>query len=511
MSDSDDKKRMDEELREHGREGDEKVENYWKGISVPRDTEDRAERQRRVRDATRERQERAAAEAAKGPGSRHEILGRALRGRVIDGIALLALILIASAIGLTIISQQKAALPAWVPIFGEDFFHLEAELSSAQALVPGQGQAVMISGIEVGQIASTRLEDGKAIVGMNIEPEYAEIIRADAGALPRPKTNLQDMVIQIDPGTPTAPAMEDEARIPLENTKRNINPDEFMARLDADTRDYLTLLLQGGAEGLGGRGKQLSKGLRRLEPFSRYIGETAKVVSARQRELRRVITNFKLLTEELSRNSADTERFVSASADALGGFAAQEQAIREAFQELPRTLRTTGSALESSNELATELQPTLSALIPQAKAFGPGLEATARFFDNTEPTLRTQLRPFAGQVKGVVRHTRQLADPLHTTVDKFGGALSELNYAFNELAYNPGASKPGFLFYLPWLNHNLNSLYTLQDGLGPVRRGMVMLSCNSTNLAEGILTQARPFLYTVYQATNVPTRTEICP
>lgn len=508
MSEEDDKKRMDEELREGGREGDSKLEGYWESISVPRDREDRAERQRRVREATRERQERAKTEAAKGRGARHEILGRALRGRVIDSLALLALIVIGLAVGLTIISQQKASLPAWVPIFGEDFFHLEAELSSAQALVPGQGQAVMIAGIEVGQIESTTLEDGKAIVGMNVEPEYAEIIRADAGALPRPKTNLQDMVIEIDPGTPTEPPIEDETRIALENTKRNINPDEFMARLDADTRDYLTLLLQGGAEGLGGRGKQLSKGLRRLLPFSKYIAETNKAVAARQTELRNVITNFKLLTEELSQNSADVRLFVSASADALGGFASQEQSIREAFQKLPGTLKTTGSALDSSNELATELQPTLSALIPQAKAFGPGLEATARFFENTEPTLQDQLRPFTGQVKGVVKHTRQLSTPLSETVDDFGGAISELNYGFNELAHNPGASKPGFLFYLPWLNHNLNSLFTLQDGLGPSRRGMTYVTCRSAWIASSYV-QTQPILETIYRSARLPFESDI--
>lgn len=508
MSDSDDKRRMDEELRAQGREGDEKVENYWKGIAVPRDREDRAERQRRVREATRQRQARAEAAAAKGPGKRHEILGRALRGRIVDGLALIALVVIALAIGLTIISNQKAALPSWVPVFGEDFFELEAELSSSQALVPGQGQAVMISGIEVGQISSTRLEDGKAIVGMKIEPEYADIIRADAGALPRPKTNLQDMVIQIDPGSPSEPPIKDGTRIPLENTMRNINPDEFMARLDADTRDYLTLLLQGGAEGLGGRGKELSKGLRRLLPFSKYVAETNKAVAARKKALKNVITNFKLLTEELSRNSADVRRFVTASADALGGFASQERAIREAFEKLPGTLRTTGAALESSNRLATVLRPTLSDLIPQAKAFGPGLEATAKFFENTEPTLRSQLRPFSKQVKGVVRHTRQLSTPLSKTVKDFGGAIGELNYGFNELAYNRSASKPGFIFYLPWLNHNLNSLFTLQDGLGPMRRGMTYLSCRSAWLASDFI-QSEPILETVYRSANIPLESAI--
>ena len=48
-----------------------------------------------------------------------------------------------------------------------------------------------------------------------------------------------------------------------------------------------------------------------------------------------------------------------------------------------------------------------------------------------------------------------------------------------------------------------------EGSYGPVRRGMVMLSCNSTDLAGGFVL-TRPFLNTIYQATNVPTRDEIC-
>ncbi len=92
---------------------------------------------------------------------------------------------------------------------------------------------------------------------------------------------------------------------------------------------------------------------------------------------------------------------------------------------------------------------------------------------------------------------------------KFGNALGALNYGFNELAYNPGARKPGYLFYLPWLNHDLNATYQLGDATGPLRRGMVLLSCNSASLAGGFVL-TRPYLHTIFQATNVPTGKEIC-
>ncbi len=507
MTEGNDKR--DERHSARAREGDKKVEGYWKRISVPRDSEDREARRERVLAASAGRKARAEAAAAAGGSGLRGRFARLVRMHLVDAAAVLAVVVIALAVGMVIISEQKASLPAWVPIFGQDFFHLDAELQTAQALTPGQGQAVMIAGIEVGQISSTTLEDGKAIVGMDIEPEYAPVIRADAGLLPRPKTNLQDMVVQIDPGTPTAPPIEDNATIPLSNTAPNVNPDEFLARLDQDTRSYLQLLLQGGGEGLGGRGKQLSKGLRRIEPFSRYIAQLNGSLDKRRDALARVVHDFRLLTQELSRHDREIGRFVDFSAEALGGFADQQQAIRESLQELPSALATTRGALGTANRLSTELKPTLTQLIPQAKALGPGLDATADLFKDTTPTLRDQLRPFAEQVRPVVRHTMQLSDPLEKTVKQFGGAVGELNYGFNELAYNPSKSKPGFLFYLAWLNHNLNSGYSMQSATGPFRRGMVLMTCNTTRLANRAI-KGSDNLKTVYQATNIPDVSEIC-
>jgi len=437
-------------------------------------------------------------------------LRRQLRGRVGDFIAVCVLILAGLAVTLGILSQQKAALPSWVPFFGQDFYHLRGEFTSAQAVTPGQGQAVMVAGIQIGKIDSVAVEDGHAVVGMKIEPKYAPLIHPDARLLLRPKTNLNDMVVEVEPGK-RAGQLPDGATIPLSRTQANVNPDEFLSTLDADTRQYLTLLLQGGAEGIGGKekGKQLSSVLRRLEPFSRYSAQFAGALAKRRAALARVVHDFGLLTDELGQRDDQIARFVDASSVTLGGFADQQEAIREALRELPPTLEKTRRSLSSANALSTELRPTLTALTPQAQALGPALRSTRDFFDATTDSLRTQLRPFTQEVRPPIRHTAQAAGPLRTTVTKFGNALGALNYGFNELAFNPGQRTPGYLFYLPWLNHNLNSNYRFEDATGAMRRGLLLLSCNSASLAGGFVL-TRPYLQTIFQATNVPTGKEIC-
>ena len=66
---------------------------------------------------------------------------------------------------LGIFTQQKASLPSWLPFVGEEFEHISAEFSTAQAVTPGQGQSVDIAGIQIGKVTSVDLEDGHAVVG----------------------------------------------------------------------------------------------------------------------------------------------------------------------------------------------------------------------------------------------------------------------------------------------------------------------------------------------------------
>ena len=427
-------------------------------------------------------------------------LDRQARGRGKDTIAIVVLALAGIAMTLAIFTQQKASLPAWIPFVGQEFAHLTGEFTTAQAVTPGQGQAVDIAGIQIGKVASVELKDGRAVVGMDIEPKYLELIHPDATLLLRPKSNLNDMIVEVDPGIDSG-NLEDGANIPLSRTQPNVNLDQFLATLDADTRQYLQLLLAGGAQGIGGRGVQFGNALRRLQPFAHHLADLNRVVAQRRRALARVIHDFGLLTTELGRRDSQIERFVTSSSQALGDFAAQQAAIQETLVEFPSALVAAQAGFASSNRFSTVARPALLGLIPQAQALGPALDATKRFFRETTGPIRDQVRPFTRQIRPPLNHLSQGSDDFETTVRGFGNSLGALNSLFNTLAYKP-QGKESYLFYLPWLNHNLNATY-LQDAEGPVRRGLVLLTCNGARLGFGFA-EARPFLKTVLQAANIP-------
>ena len=98
--------------------------------------------------------------------------------------------------------------------------------------MPGQGQTINIAGVKVGDVNEVHLEDGVAVVTVNMDEKYAPVYR-DAHVLLRPKTGLKDMYLALDPGTKAAGALPEGGTIPVANTLPDVNPDEVLASLDA--------------------------------------------------------------------------------------------------------------------------------------------------------------------------------------------------------------------------------------------------------------------------------------
>src|SRR5215218_5027728 len=121
----------------------------------------------------------------------------AIRKHWLDFVAIIGLILISGAVAVYILENQRLKLPAWVPVVGKEFFVIKADMSTAQAVTPGQGQTVNVAGVEVGEISNVELKDGKAVITMKMQPEYSRVYR-NATVLLRPKTGLKDMVAELE-------------------------------------------------------------------------------------------------------------------------------------------------------------------------------------------------------------------------------------------------------------------------------------------------------------------------
>jgi phospholipid/cholesterol/gamma-HCH transport system substrate-binding protein len=434
---------------------------------------------------------------------------RAIREHLRDFVAIIALVVIGLAVTGAILSQQRQPYPSWIPFLGDDQFDLKVEMRTAQAVTPGQGQTVNMAGVQVGDITEVELEDGRAIVTMGVDSEYGELIHEDATVLMRPRTGLQDMTMELDPGE-SGDVVEEGYTIPLAQSEPNVNFDQILASLDGDTQNYLRLLIQGGAEGLGGRGEEFSAGLRRFEPLGLYLTRINTRLAKRRKNISRAISSFGDVAEALARSDTRLADFVSSQNEVFGAFATQEASLRETLQELPSTLEETRAALASGKTLAEELGPASEALIPAAQAFAPGQEAAQQLARESLRPIEDQIRPFTRQIRTPLLHLKQGAEPIGKTVKSTKRTFTDLNRLFNAWAYNPPAAEEGYLFWTAWLNHNANNAALLQDAHGPLPRGLVMQSCLTALRAEELAT-VRPFIWTLQRLTNAPESSEICP
>ncbi len=434
----------------------------------------------------------------------------AIQKNLREFIAVIVMVILALIVGGYILSNQRFYLPAWVPVLGTDFFELKAEFSTAQSVTPGQGQTVNIAGVAVGEIKAVDLVDGRAVVTMSIRQKYSDMIKPDATMLLRPKTGLKDMVIEMDPGTQTVPAVKEGYTIPVEQTDPDVNLDEILASLDRDTRDYLRLLVAGGGEGLKNNGRAFANAFRRLDPLSRDTAKLTGELSKRRRNLARLIHNLQTLVTEVGTKDKELSELVVSQNAVFEAFANQDQNLRQFLRQLPTALQTTNKALVQSTELTDQLGPALAELRPGARALAPAQRSQRPFARQTIPPIKNQIRPFAKAAQPSAAALKPAMQDFAKVTPKLATTFDVLNELLNALTYNPkGSAQEGYLFWAYWLNHIGASVYTTQDAHGLIRRGIIFTDC----IALGALEATRKLdaqLGTLIDLSNFASKQEAC-
>jgi phospholipid/cholesterol/gamma-HCH transport system substrate-binding protein len=416
-------------------------------------------------------------------------MSKVLRDHLRDFIAVIGLVLVGLVSTWIIVQNERLR----IPILEERPFQLKAELQTAQAVTPGQGQTVRVAGVRVGDIAKVEYEDGNAVVTMDIDREFLPIYR-DATVLLRPKTGLKDMFLELDPGTVEAGEYGENDMIPVANTAPDTNLDQVLAALDTDTRGYLQMLLVGGGQGLSGRGQDLGEVLKSLGPINKGLARLNREVATRKENLANLIHNMNILFGRVGEDDEGIARLVDAGNSALGAIASQDLDVRRATGLLGPTLRETRFAFDETNKLADVLGPALNELRPFARKLKPVNESLGNLARSTTGDLKTKIRPFVQSARKPVRSLRPAAQNLANATPRLTAVGEKLNRLTNMAAYNPhGASgcpaipctedgdprDEGYLYWLGWLGHVGNSTFQSQDAHGVYRRLYLTLTCEA--------------------------------
>ncbi len=147
--------------------------------------------------------------------------------------AIIVLVVMAGVVSTYILSHQGLRFP----LVESSPYTVYADFSSGKSVISGQGQTVRVSGVQIGTIGGITLRNGIAHVQLDIDQQYRNLVRTDATALLRPRTGLEDMFVEIDPGRLSAPVAKPGFTIPAANTNPPVPPDEILAALDAVTAE----------------------------------------------------------------------------------------------------------------------------------------------------------------------------------------------------------------------------------------------------------------------------------
>jgi phospholipid/cholesterol/gamma-HCH transport system substrate-binding protein len=390
-----------------------------------------------------------------------------------DLAAVVALCVLACGVGIYILQKQRLR----IPILQDRPFVLKAEFSTAQAVVPGQGQTVRVAGVRVGDIGGAKLEDGRAIVTFELDRKWRNLVRTDASAFLRPKTGLKDMFVELDPGSRDAPVAKEGWTMPVRSTLPDVNPDEVLSALDADTRDYLRLLIGGAGSGLRGRGHDLRDVLKRFEPTYRDLAAVSGEVKKRRSELRRLIHSLGDLNGELARGDDDLAELVQTSSQVFRTLASEKANVQATIRELPGALEETRAGLAKVEAMARVLRPAADNLRPVARSLRKANSEVAPFAREAAPIVRDEVRPFVRAARPLARELTPAAKDLVKGEPGLTRSFTVLNNFFNMLGHNPGGREApekadrdeGFLFHLAWLGHQSTNIFNNQDAHGPMR------------------------------------------
>jgi phospholipid/cholesterol/gamma-HCH transport system substrate-binding protein len=377
------------------------------------------------------------------------------------------------------------------PVPFQDVYTVKAELTSADAIVGGLGQPVNVVGVKVGQVTGTKLVDGRAVVTLQIQRDQVPRLYRNATAVLEPVTPLNDMQVELDPGTPTAAPMRPGDVLGVRQTAPPVPLSDLLRTLDGDTRAYLTSLIASAGQGFGDRGPDLRRMLRALGPTTHQAGLIARAAAARRTALARLVHSLAQVTTAATQDR-QLASLIAAGNQTLKTIAVQDRPLHDALKNLPPTLDLTRTTLKHLEPLAAKLDPTLTSLMPAVRALPGTLSQVKPFAEEATVALRRNIRPFVRAASPLARKLAPTVTTLTPTTPRLTRAFQILTYAANELAYNPdpGGKNRGFLYWLAWGMHNLNSVISVGDAHGGIARSQLMFTCSGVAQTQ----QLRPLL-----------------
>lgn len=384
-------------------------------------------------------------------------------------VVMATLLVLAVAAGSWVLGNQRFTAP-WA-----DRFEFAAEFEAVPGVAPGRGQEVRMHGVMVGQITETRVNDnGRAELVMSLEPGHP--VHKDARLVLRPKSPLNEMYVEIDPGTAAAGRVRAGSTLPVTNTERPIQVDEVLSHLDDQARSALTTLLSEADVALANAERTLPTGLDEATAVTDDLRPVLVELETRRGQLATLVTALGDISDAVATDDERLTALADGLASTLHTVAGGSDDLDASLAQLPALASRLQSSTRAVSRLTEQLDPALRDVHAATGTLPKALEAV----DSTARRLRTTVK----LARPVIADARPLVADLRPAVDDLRQALPVAEHSTARL--DPATAL--LVKYLPDLAAfvvNSRSMTSLRDANGGILRAAVAL--NSTSLPGDVL------------------------
>jgi ABC-type transporter Mla subunit MlaD len=265
---------------------------------------------------------------------------------------------------------------------GRGYYTLRAQFNRADNLV--SHYQVRVGGRLIGQVLDPRIEDGKAIVDMQLYKDAGPLL-SDTTVRVRPRSAIGLRFVDLTPGTKGTPLPEG-ALIRASQTSASLPLDTALGIFDGQRRAKVKVLLGKLGAGFAGRGEDLNVSIKSGAPFLKTMASALGEVNDRPGALAGFVYGSAGTSAAADPVRHEIADMFSPSARALAPFYHQADGLRATLQAAPPTLDT----------LRTQLPPTQRLLAETtrfARAATVTLRLSPRALDRTSVLLRDGRKP----------------------------------------------------------------------------------------------------------------------
>jgi virulence factor Mce-like protein len=290
-----------------------------------------------------------------------------------------------------------------------------AEFDTAQGL--GQiDRDVRIAGVKVGTIGEVERVGDDVRAELILTAPYT--LHEDVRVNMRPHTLFEGSnFVDVSPGSPSAPVLEEGSTIPVEQTTNYVTLDEALRVLRPEIRESLQDLAEVGSKTLKGEAIDgFQETLKNSPGLTRALAPAARAAQGSTRtELAGTIEGFSRTVDAVAEREEDLIPIAQRANRTMSALTVDgAQPLDDALAALPVTLRE----LEATAPIATDLIDRLDRL---AVAITPALPELALASREAVPVLKNAI-PVLLRATPVIEDARQLA----TRLGKAKGGLTEM-------------------------------------------------------------------------------------